>query len=652
MTLLIAGLLGLATVIALVGLIATSATPAVSPVVLSFVGSAAGVGPVLARVLLVVASALVAGPVLVGAPRVRVVAPAAGVAITAAAVTAGIGDAAWWAALAHAALVGAVLVLRSFPTAGRVASVLLTVAVAVEIAIVRWGAAMVLELLAAVVLVVALGLTVRASRYAVIASAAATALGVVLLVVEGPWTVSDLLGGTARGPVVLAQLLLPLLAGALSLAAAHTSGAGNASLLAPSDSSAPSSGGGTPATHDVVSLASGDSSDALPARGRATRRRELVRVAAGALGLGLAAVAVLGALPTSPQSPEPGRLLVRPVTVAGQSMALFVAPTAGGPTLIRLSSAPSDGPPSHSMGAMGGMHGGHDMPGAGWSIAAGGQDATFAPRDGAPGRWALLDVPADTRELTLTGPGGTATVPVVIGPTGPADPAVLAGPDGPECADALLGDLLGGGRGVACPSTALSPADARALTLAVTDLRGRGLPSLFLVGDDSPRSRAADALVRDTAARIGLPVSAAPTPDDGLLVTSGWAQARRTLTGTTEQATRTPTFTGGVFLAPWLLTSGVLSAGASTMLPLGFTPQEAEPRGYAALLTTISDDAAPSSSGYLAWAREQGRPDGDVRLFGAATIDVMPGMPGMNHGDRAGAWLPGGALVPMSGPLS
>jgi hypothetical protein len=33
-------------------------------------------------------------------------------------------------------------------------------------------------------------------------------------------------------------------------------------------------------------------------------------------------------------------------------------------------------------------------------------------------------------------------------------------------------------------------------------------------------------------------------------------------------------------------------------------------------------------------------------------MDVMPGMPGMNHGDKAGAWLPGGAIVPFSGPLT
>ena len=214
--------------------------------------------------------------------------------------------------------------------------------------------------------------------------------------------------------------------------------------------------------------------------------------------------------------------------------------------------------------------------------------------------------------------------------------------------------MVGGGTGeiAACPASVLEPADGRALEVLVADLHGRGLTSLYLVGDDSPRSRAAQGVVRAAAARVGLTVATTPHPDDGLLVLSGWEPAWATLTDATARATVTPTFTGGQFLAPWLVTPNVLAAGSSTMFPLGFVPQEPVPRGYAATLTTVFADAAPSAAGYLAWARARAVPAGDVRLYGAAAMDVMPGMPGMNHGDRAGAWLPGGSIVPLSGPLT
>lgn len=634
--LLLAGALALATVVGLVVLVTTGVTetPDAGPALLSFVAPEVSPASVVVRIVLVVASSLAAGLGLargVTGPVATAVLRGAAVVAGAAGVAAGLlGDAGWPAVAAHVLLVALVATLPRW--AGAAAGVLLAVTVALEVAVVRWGAAAVVELVVAVVLTVALGAAVAAatrtddavaSRRAAAAGAAAalagTGVGVAVLAVDGAAAVDAF--RTVRGLVALAVVVLPLVAAALLVPAGRRS----------------------PSAEDS---------------GRSRARRELARWSAGALVLALGAVAVLGALPGAPDAPRAGRTLLRPITLGPDRAAVLVAPTAGGPTLVRLSDGVDPDPSAHAGSGMSGMDGMDGMGGdpdpapdtAGFSVSAGGAPVPFTTRPGAPGRWAVVDVPAGADDLTVTGPHGSATVPVTTGPA-PADPVALAGPDGPECADAQLGDLLGGGAGVACPSMALAPRDARSLAAAVTDLHTRGLPSMFVVGDDSARSRAAVAVVRDTAARVGLPISDVPHPQDGLLVLAGWESAHATLTDVTAAATGGPTFTGGEFLAPWLLTPGVLKAGSSTMFPLSFTPQEAIPRGYAAQLTAISADAAPSSSGYLAWAHARGLPDAPPRLYAAAAIEVMPGMPGMNTGDHAGDWFPGGSVVPLSGPL-
>jgi hypothetical protein len=660
-----AGALALAALIGLVVLIATGvvANADVGQVVLSFVVGETPPVAVAVRLVLIPATAVVAGLGLVR-PLTGVSTASrstrragwafGGVAAVTVVVAGVLGDAGWPAVVAHVALV--VLVGYRLPAVSRVTTVLavaLAGLTAVEVATVRWGLAAVLELVATITLTVAIaaagGVAVedpsgtadhdgRRRRAVVIGAVAAVAvalLAVGQIVVDGPWTVTDLLH-TVRGPIALAQIVLPLVAAGLPVP----------SLLAER----------APASLSSVDL------DDLRSR-FAGRRREWGRWAVVALILGLVAVAALGAVPAAPQAPSTGRPLVRPISLGGDSHALFVAPTAGGPTLVRLSDpATPDG--SDAMGDMAGMdgvdgiEGMHGMsdpsatPGSPrYTVTAGGAAVPFAPRPGAPGTWAVVDVPAGTGTITVTGPHGAATVPVTTGAT-TADGAALAGPDGPECLDALLGDLLGGGSGaVGCPAASLSPTDRRQLASVVTEMHARGLRSLVLAGDDSPRSRAAVALVRETAARVGMAISPVPRPEDGALVLSGWDPARSTLSDLTDAALRAPTYTGGVFLAPWLLTPGVLKAGSSMTFPLDFTPQEPLPREYAATLTTLSADAAPSAAGYEAWAHAKGLPTGEVRLYAAAAIDVMPGMAGMNHGDHAGAWLPGGAVVPLSGPL-
>lgn len=645
----------------------TSDLATAGPTVLSFVAPASGTASVLVRVVGFVATAVVAG---LGLTRALVglrpsgrsslqVARVAGVAAGLAALAGGLlGDTAWPWALIHLALVVAVVALlpygRSAGAVGPVAVVLTTV-LAAATAAGRHGPALPLELIGSVGTTVALGIAIagatgatgapgagvtgagssvgaggegRYNRVArrrtavtgVAAGLAAGVAGLAMIAVEGPWTTHDLVTGPA-GLAALARTVLPLPA-----VAALAPG-----LWAP----APAPAGNV----------------------REHRRREWARWSAISLVGAVAAAAVLGALPSSPDAPRPGQALLRPVQLGLDSMALLVAPTGGGPTLMRLSPAAGGG----QGGAAAHVdHRRAEAPPVGYSVRAAGADApsvSFTPRPGAPGVWALVDLPAGTDAVSLTGPGGTATVPVATAPLGPGLAATLAGPDGPECTDRFLGDLLARGHGaggapVACPAAALEPTDARSLELAVGDLARRGLRTLHLVGDASPRARQATAVVRAAAQRSGLAISTTPRPDDGLLVLSGWASAHATLTDVTARATLTPTFTGGQFLAPWLVTRGVLAAGSSTMFPLGFVPQEPTPRGYAAMLTTVFADAAPSAVGYLAWGRAQGLPEGGTRLYGAAAMDVMPGMPGMNHGDLAGAWLPGGSVIPISDVLS
>ncbi|MGE3663701.1 MAG: hypothetical protein AB7G09_20685 [Pseudonocardia sp.] len=390
--------------------------------------------------------------------------------------------------------------------------------------------------------------------------------------------------------------------------------------------------------------------------------------------LAVVAASVPATLPPPAAAPEPGRPSARPAELPGRHLAVLVAPMRPGPNLVHLAAAervlgePTDGQHHGVSGepAHGHDHGGPATPAVSFTVDAGGAEVPLAARTGATGLWAVLDIPSGTDRITVTesgidgAPGRyAADVPVDVG-TSTGDPALtaaLTGPDGPECASALLGGLLAGQDTTApsqCPSQTLTSADAGALRDTVTFLADREIAGLALVADDSARGRAAAELVRTEAAARDLPVRDG-VPGDTLLVVSGWSQAPPVL-GRAEALAR-ETATGGIVLAPWLLSGPVLAAASAEVLALPFDPGETAARHYGARVAAAFPGDGPSAAGYLAWLQAGGS-GGPLppraAFYGAAPVNVPMGMAGMDHGPGSGspgAWYPSGAVVPISPPL-
>jgi hypothetical protein len=391
------------------------------------------------------------------------------------------------------------------------------------------------------------------------------------------------------------------------------------------------------------------------------RAAELARLAAGGLALALVAAALVATFPRPLAAPEPGQPLLRPVNLGLRHLAVLVVPMRPGPNLVHVGDA------GGAQMILEHHHGQAPAPAVSGPITvstgSGTGSVPIGDRGGAPGGWAVLDIPAGTDRLHITGDGTTATVPVNVGTTTTADPALrqaLAGPDGPECASAALGGLLAGtnpaaslteAAPLACPSQSLTEADASSLRDTVAFLASRRIRALDLVSDDSPRSHAAADLVRTEATRRHLPISASPGAGDTLLVVSGWSQGKDALGKATTAADRVPD--GGIVLAPWLLTGGVLGSASSEVLALRFNPQNVDPRQYASTVSTVFPGETPSAAGYLAWAAQH-RLSLDTRatFYGAAPVNVPMGMgDDMNMGGQPSDWYPGGTVVPINPPL-
>ncbi|MCE0762743.1 hypothetical protein LWC35_07440 [Pseudonocardia kujensis] len=403
------------------------------------------------------------------------------------------------------------------------------------------------------------------------------------------------------------------------------------------------------------------------------RSRELYRMA-GVTGVaGITAAALLAALPLPGPGPEPGRPLLRTVDAGADRLALLVAPMRPGPNLVRLSgtgypaSGTTDGTAVQPVAlATGGHQHGPTLPTAA-SVASdtSAPAVPFTARDGAAGGWAVVDLPAGASTLTVTAGGVTSTVPVDTG-SAAATPAegTLTGPDGPECAAALLGDLVGQRPGESapqvgtCPSDALSETDAGALRATVRTFTDHGVRSVRVVADDSPRSRTAAELVRTRATEAGARLVERADADSALIVVSGWAPAVAALQQASARALETPTHLGGTYLAPWLLTAGVVTRTSSSVVPLAFNPQDQLAKRYAGEVGAAFPGEAPSTSGYARWAAHSGVPlDDRPTLFGAAPVDVpmtvnAPGETDGHHGGgNPAAWFPNGTVVPVSAPL-
>ena len=228
--------------------------------------------------------------------------------------------------------------------------------------------------------------------------------------------------------------------------------------------------------------------------------------------------------------------------------------------------------------------------------------------------------------------------------------------DGPECASVALGRVLAHRQTplTTCPANRLAPADADALRRMVGFLADRGPASVVVLGDSSPRSRAAERLVRRTLTAAGVAVRTHPGTGAALVVVAGWSATATALPAVTADAATASSYPHGVWLAPWLLTAPVLATSTGIVTPLRYHPHTRRARTYAALVGTRFPGAVPSASGYEAWLAAQ--PGGGrtltrtpPRLYVASRVSFLPEEFGHKHGQQD--WFPGGTVVPASGPM-
>ncbi|MDN5747411.1 MAG: hypothetical protein L0H64_02610, partial [Pseudonocardia sp.] len=280
------------------------------------------------------------------------------------------------------------------------------------------------------------------------------------------------------------------------------------------------------------------------------------------------------------------------------------------------------------------------------------------PRMGAEGTWAEVELPVGHSDLTIDRGGAASTVQVDTGAEPPLPSAV--GDDGPECASAALGRLVAGSRAplTGCPSDALAPADATALRRLVGYLAARDTPGITIAGDDSPRSRQAAQVVRDSAAQAGVPATDAAHPSNALIDVAGWSRSAQLLGEVADGQSARPTYTAGVYLAPWLLHAPVISKVPTSFLPLRFNPRAEQALSYAVALENAFGQQSPSIAGFDQWlTAHHTEIQGPVTLYASAQVSVMSmdmghDMPGMGMGgDHPGQWVSNATIVPVSMPL-
>jgi hypothetical protein len=359
-------------------------------------------------------------------------------------------------------------------------------------------------------------------------------------------------------------------------------------------------------------------------RRRAARRAS--RVGLAALGAAAVAGTALAVLPVPPAPPVAGVPLLRTVLLGGEAVPVAVVPQRPGTNLVHV-----------------GPHGTH-------MLAVGTDPGHLVPvtaRRGTAGGWAVVTLPPGRSRLWVGHGGTAAALRVDTGATASPVAAALAGPDGPECASAVLGALLAGSAAppASCPADRLSPGDAGALRETVAFLAARRARTLGVVADASPRGRAAEAVVRAAAAAHGVAVTAGPSAVR--LVVAGWDRAdaalRRLVTGTAP--------TGGMYLAPWLATGGLLGYSSGAVVALRFDPYGWPAQQYTAALEAAVPGAAPSASGFAAWrATRHGPPDGPAVLYAAAQVSYLPAELMHEHG-ASGGWVTGGRLTAATPPL-
>lgn len=351
----------------------------------------------------------------------------------------------------------------------------------------------------------------------------------------------------------------------------------------------------------------------------------------GVLGVtaGLLVWGASTAFPAPGPLPTPGVPELTQVSVAGQQLPTLVTPQRPGVNLVHFPASA----------------------GSGLSVAAGGAQVRATPRAGAEGTWAEVRLPAGRSSLTVQRKGNRGSLDVDAGTA--RGPASASGADGPECASAALGTLAAGRRTelTSCPSDSLDTQDAKALRAAVRFLISRHAGAIQTVGDDSPRSRQAETVVRkESAGKIR--ITSAPEHDSALLVVSGWAAGSAQLRSAFGALANGSAYLYGFYLAPWLLNAPVVNSVPSASVPLRFDPRVPDSLEFSTTLEHLFGEENPSTSAYYAWRRAKQLPiDARAQIYATAQVDAMP-MSGMRMGaPYPGQWVPNGTVVPVSGLL-
>ncbi|MCI2420341.1 hypothetical protein MOQ72_23120 [Saccharopolyspora sp. K220] len=277
------------------------------------------------------------------------------------------------------------------------------------------------------------------------------------------------------------------------------------------------------------------------------------------------------------------------------------------------------------------------------AVEASGRIARAVPKPGSSGTWAEVELPAGRSDFVVRRGAEQGSVDVDTGelPTLPA----AVGADGPECASAALGGIVAGSAAQLdrCPATELSTEDDDALRKLVGYLASAAVPSINVVGDDSPRARAAAEVVISQAQQRGLAVR--DDPGGALVVVSGWSRAAEVLSSAS--------YLYGVHLAPWLLHGPVVNSVAGSSIPLRFDPRDQRSLTYGMAVASGFGGEPPSLAGFRRWlAARQENLTGEVAIYASAQVDVMR-MANHQHGSSAvGQWIPQGTIVAITGPLS
>ena len=343
---------------------------------------------------------------------------------------------------------------------------------------------------------------------------------------------------------------------------------------------------------------------------------------------------------------RPGFPSVQRMEHDGLVFTVTVAPALPGRNLVRVDALPLKG---HA----------HQEADEELTVEVDGGAAPVEPtkRPGADGLWAVVDLPTgNPTVLVAHGPEHRVPVMLETGSSGSAD-SLWAGPDGPECLQAATAAVLAGGKApTSCPAAGLRDSDRAGLTSIVTTLGSRGVEEIALSTDSSLRSRAASKLVRRLAEADGVRVvapSARPGSRSALVVVTGWQPAAELLAAASslpieKQALRSD----GVWLAPWLLSPGVVDSTTGAVIPLDFDIRDEAAQRYSQTLAEYFPEQAPTGSAYLAWrgAREGADARGESAFYAASRAAYMPAEPGHSSHETTVSWFPGGTVTRISLP--